>query len=381
MKKADVIIIGAGRAGQTVAERLAASNKTTVLIALPNRPEDYFRDLVTTLASPRPPAAQEPRASNALKITAARVPRFLDARTLDVDGETWTAAHFVIASGSAPLIPNGFEDGKFLTPAEALAHADPRSASVLGAGPLGTALAATLAQRGGLIELVDRGDRLLRKFDRDLSEAVSVWLQSLGVRLRLQTAEKPQDPVVLAAGTVGNTAGFDFAKAGVFVTPERGVAVDEEARTSVPHIFAAGAVTEPLFNLEFEILQAETAAENVVSSFFSRKKIEPGPIPMLLPFAPPFASVGEAETGNEPLNGRMAVVVPFGPWRVKLIGKKKSAELTGAHAFGPGADALILYFNLLMRAGISLQEVAERHHYPGSIAGMAADAVEAWLKR
>jgi hypothetical protein len=56
--------------------------------------------------------------------------------------------------------------------------------------------------------------------------------------------------------------------------------------------------------------------------------------------------------------------VRYGQGLIKLIAKKKSAALVGAHVFGEGAAPLVMYFDLLMRANISLREIEETHHYP-----------------
>ena len=69
-----------------------------------------------------------------------------------------------------------------------------------------------------------------------------------------------------------------------------------------------------------------------------------------------------------------------GDWRIKLVGRKKTTELLGAHLFAPAADAMVLYFDLLMRAAIPLREVTETHHYPSpGISTLAYEAVTAWL--
>ncbi len=366
MNHTEVVIVGAGVAGRLIADRLAERKKQTRLIALNGNPEDYFRNLIETLAGRQPLDRATP---------GSKTCRFIDHRTLQVDDETITADHFVIASGSIPYIPAELQNKRCLLPMDALLmDPAPRAATVLGAGPIGVATAAALAKRGCAVTLLVRGDRILRKIDAELATSVQQWLESLGVRVQPPSTDMPQGPLIVATGTRANIEALDLKKIGAFVTSEGNVAVDEEMRTSTTRAHAAGAATGPIFNLEIENSQAEAVADNIDTVFFMRKRQFPEPFPITLPFETPLASIGETD-GNF-----LSISVPFGPWKVKLVGKKRSTELVGAHAFAPGADALILYFNLLMRAGISLRDVAERAHYPnGAISDMAAEAVSAWL--
>ena len=66
---------------------------------------------------------------------------------------------------------------------------------------------------------------------------------------------------------------------------------------------------------------------------------------------------------------------------VKLVALKRSGLLVGAHLGGSGADLLVLFFDLLMRAEIPLRDVIERHHFPSSpLSDATATAVERWIE-
>lgn len=379
MKKFDVVIIGAGCAGHRVATELA-NEKSVLLIALPGAPEDYFRDLVTALSGQpsRNPAAEFP------SHPAKTPPRFLNSRTVELDGEQIEAKHFVIASGCGPRVPAAYGAKHHVTPLNILnSPASDGAATIVGGGPVGVATAAKLAKQGAKVKLLINSERILPKEDADIASGIQSWLEALGVGIEKTAGMPAVDNVILATGLQPNTAGMDLPKAGVYLAADGAIAVDEEFRTPNHRIHAAGAVTGPVFNLAYEDFQAETIAENIPAAFFNRVKLSPDPIPALIPLDPPFARIGLTETdAMAKRRGVLSLTSLFPGGRIKLVGLKKSTELLGVHIFAPGADALITYFDLIIRAGIQLREVAETHHHaaPGPSA-FAYQAITEWLEK
>jgi pyruvate/2-oxoglutarate dehydrogenase complex dihydrolipoamide dehydrogenase (E3) component len=54
--------------------------------------------------------------------------------------------------------------------------------------------------------------------------------------------------------------------------------------------------------------------------------------------------------------------------------------LLGAHIVAPHAEEMILYFDLALRAGHMIDELAESAHFPGLTYGqLIHQALEAWL--
>ncbi|MCG3205006.1 MAG: Soluble pyridine nucleotide transhydrogenase [Elusimicrobia bacterium] len=380
MKRVDVAIIGAGRSGVKIAEKLSAAQQEVLLLSLPENPEDSFRHFLNAVAG-MPPSA--PLSLPPSAVLAKSPPCFLNAKTLLLNEEEIHAKHFIIASGSWPEIPPDFHGKKFQTPLEVLTSPSPPSEiTIMGAGPVGVGTAARLAHRKCQVTLITSQDRILPQEEPEISAAVQTWLLTLGVHIALEQTDLSKNTGVLAMGLRPNTRGMNLPKAGVYVNPEERIVVDAEMKTPNRHIHAVGPVTGPVFNLAFEDFQADLVSENVLTPFFNRQKLQPEPFPWLLPMDLPLARIGLTETqACAEKRGVLAINHAEGKSHIKLVGRKKTTELLGAHLFGPGMDSLIVYFDLLMRAGIGLREVNERHHMPEpGPARLAQEAIQAWLK-
>ena len=92
--------------------------------------------------------------------------RFVDARTLEVDGRRLTAPHIVIATGGRPLVPAlpgaelGITSDDFFEIAER-----PRRVAVVGSGYIACELAGAFHELGSEVEMFLRKAQVLRQFD------------------------------------------------------------------------------------------------------------------------------------------------------------------------------------------------------------------------
>ncbi len=374
MKKTDVAILGSGRAAQTIADKLRAQKKDVLLIPLPGAPEDYFRNIVESLSTGKP--------SVRMPATTTDTPRFVDTKTLRTGGEEIQAAHYVLASGSEPKLPVEYAGWKSLSPFQALEGTPPRTVTVVGAGPVGIGLTFHLARRGAGVTVLSNRDLILHREEPELAQRVTEDLRSLNVRIENVKQSAESEATVLATGIQPNVVGFGLDKARVYVHPEVRVVVDSELRTSNTRVHALGPVLGPYFNLAYEDYQAQLVAENILAPFFNRQKMFPEAVPSILPFDPPLARIGLLERdAKTKFRDAIAVTVSNERGIIKLVGRKKTTELLGAHIYGKGADALVLYFDLLMRAGIALRDVTEKHHYPSpGTAELAEEAVNKWME-
>ena len=90
-------------------------------------------------------------------------PRFLDARTLEVNGDRVHARHVVVATGTHPVIPDAWESvaDRILTSDTVFDQDDlPRRIAVVGLGPIGLELGQALGMLGLDVHAFGHGDRL-----------------------------------------------------------------------------------------------------------------------------------------------------------------------------------------------------------------------------
>lgn len=216
-------------------------------------------------------------------------PRFLDNHTLDVSGTTLTAKRFIISTGSSPFIPpiDGIDTVPFLTN-DNVWDLDrlPPSMLILGGGPIGTELAQAFARLGTTTTIVEMGEQIMIREDKDLRDRLAGWLAAEGVIIRTGTkavsvtSESGKigltventdhsrgsllaDAILVAVGRKANVDGLGLEQAGVKYS-QKGIAVDEQLRSSAPNIYACGDVAGPYQFSHMAEYQARIAAQNAV---------------------------------------------------------------------------------------------------------------------
>lgn len=194
--------------------------------------------------------------------------RFSDDHTLVVNNRRITASKWVIATGSSAAVPElkGLAEVGYLTNREIFSLEKlPESLTVLGGGPIAMEMAQAFCRLGTRVTVVQRGEQILSREDRDMAdlvmaamavEGVTFYLGSRLVEARRQGDAKEvvfvdsegrgqavaAEEILVAMGRTANVEGCELANTGVEFD-NRGIAVDRRLRTSRNHIFAAGDVT------------------------------------------------------------------------------------------------------------------------------------------
>lgn len=193
----------------------------------------------------------------------------VDGRTVRVNGRTAEGRHVLIATGARPHIPavRGLDSVPYLTSdlltvGEGLELEDlPASLAILGGGYIACELGQMFARFGAKVTIFQRSDRLLSTFEPEIGYALRDVFESEGIDVRTESLvveveprgsgvaavtsngdEVIADRLLVTTGRQPNTEGIGLEQAGVG-TDERGfVVVDDELRTSVPGVWAAGDV-------------------------------------------------------------------------------------------------------------------------------------------
>ena len=123
--------------------------------------------------------------------------RFVAPRFLDVGDTSVTARRFIVATGSAPVVPSipGLDTVPYYTNETLFDSApEPSHLLVLGGGPVGVEMAQAYRRLGAEVTLVEKG-RLLGRDDPELAAIVRASLIADGVTIREKT------PVTAVEGT------------------------------------------------------------------------------------------------------------------------------------------------------------------------------------
>lgn len=311
--------------------------------------------------------------------------RFIDAHTVEVNGERLTAPHVLVATGSRPEVPDvaGAElgitsDGFFELERE------PKRAVVIGGGYIAVELAGLLNSLGSEVSLFLRGDTLLRRFDASLRDTLmeemqknqiniltSVHLQCIerdgeGLTLCIGNGERITgfETVIWATGRRPYTDGLNLETAGVR-TNERGeITVDAFQNTTVPGIYAVGDVTGRLPLTPVAIAAGRRLADRLFGGK-PEARLDYANVPTVVFSHPPIGTVGMTEEEARELYGEAGVKVyqtrftPMyhaltrrrSPTVMKLVTVGEREKIVGCHVIGLFADEIIQGFAVAVKMG------------------------------
>ena len=193
--------------------------------------------------------------------------RFSDAHSVECDGRHYRSERFLIAVGGSPRIPNlpGLEKCSYCTSRSALLlKKPPASLVIIGGGVIAVELGQMYHRLGCRVTILEHGPRLLPTVEPELSGSLQRILEKEGIKVvtdvsfcsldRLgelnvvyaDVAEKRHkytcETLLLAVGTVPATAGIGLDKSGVALDDKGFIITDQQMRSSVDGIWAAGDV-------------------------------------------------------------------------------------------------------------------------------------------
>jgi len=326
-------------------------------------------------------------------------PQFTDKHAVRLNGKTYSAKNWVISTGSSPSLPpiKGLDRTPFVTNREIFSLDQlPESMIILGGGPIGTEMSQAFCRLGTKVTVVNRGDQILGKEDKDMAAAVLEVLKSEGVIFHLDsTIEEVKDlgnrkeviikdktgrishlnaeVILVALGRAANVKGLGLESIGVEIG-SRGIVVDNRLRTSQKHIFAAGDV-----NGGYQFTHAAGYEGGIVVSnaiFRLPRKASYTYLPWCTYSQPELASIGmnektataagiEYSVWSEAFkdNDRsLAEDEPVG--KVKMLLDKKEKPI-GIQILGPHAGDLISEWVAVLNGKVKLATLAGAiHPYP-----------------
>ncbi|MEA4901578.1 NAD(P)/FAD-dependent oxidoreductase [Desulfitobacterium sp.] len=271
IKKSNIVIIGDGIAGYTVASRihsLAPRTKVT-LIGLEKVPlysacalPDYLHGYQARegIFVPELPGIDK------IKLLKGTVVESIDVKQQKVKaGQQWIDYDkLILATGSSALVPPvpgakipGNFTLKSLADVEKIMAWGGRSAVVVGSGAIGVETSMALKERGLDVTLIEMVDRIMpTAFDLQASRILQAAVEKHGVKVLVNEKVMgvegtdqvtgvtttqgtiPSDLVIWAAGVRSNTV--IAQEAGIKTGSLRGIKVDERMQTSEPNVYACG---------------------------------------------------------------------------------------------------------------------------------------------
>ena len=312
---------------------------------------------------------------------------FLDTNTVAVNGESITAAAFIIATGSVVSVPKSIsrsEDAKVITSRELLEMEKvPVSLVVIGGGVVGIEFAYLLNKIGCQVTVIEAMDEILPNMDIEIARAVRQRLAKDGVtfftgamvsditgqKVTFTVNEKKEtvsgEEILMAIGRAPYTGGLGLERIGL--KQERGAIVtDAHLRTNLPNIYAIGDVNGRSMLAHTASYEGEVAVANICGR---DDQVDYDHIPACVYTTPEVACVGLTEAkarelgrsikvGRFPMaaNGRSLVEGDTDGF-VKVILDDKTGEILGVHIFSLHATEIIGGVSALMAAEATVAEV------------------------
>jgi glutathione reductase (NADPH) len=310
--------------------------------------------------------------------------RLAGPTTVAVGGDRYTARYILIAAGGRPIHPAVPGVQHAISSDEAFFLKDlPSSAVIIGGGYIAVEFASIFNGLGVKTTLAYRGKQLLRSFDRDIGIILADEMARKGIDIRLAadvvaiekiahgqivlvTADNQSldcGLVLNATGRGPNTSDLGLETAGVEVTKDGAIVVNENFESSTPSIYAIGdainrvqltpvalaegmAVAEILFGGPV----LEVPYENVPTAVFSHPNV---------------ATVGLSEASARQKYRDIRVFKShFKPLKhnlsgrderamVKLVVDADSDRVLGAHMVGADAGEIIQGLAVAINCGVT----------------------------
>ena len=318
--------------------------------------------------------------------------RFVAPRFLEVGGTSVTARRFIVATGSAPVVPPvaGLEAVPYFTNETLFDLApEPRHLLVLGGGPIGVEMAQAYRRLGARVTLFE-ASRLLGRDDPELADIVRARLIEDGVTVHEETpvsaAEASADGgvaltcgagesscriggshLLVATGRRPNLGDLGLEDAGVAIV-DGAPLVDSRLRTTNRRIYAMGDVVGPYRFTHMASYHARIVLMNALFRLPVRARYDA--VPWVTYTDPELAHVGMSEAAARAAGHELRILrFPFAEndraiaegatqGLVKVVATRRGRVL-GASIAGAHAGELILPWVLAVQHRIGIGKLAQ----------------------
>lgn len=311
--------------------------------------------------------------------------KFVDANTVEVNGEKYTAKHILIATGGRPSIPDvpgaelGIDSNGFFELQE-----QPKRVAVVGAGYIAVELAGVLHSLGSETHLVVRKESPLRSFDPMLIDSLVEQMAEDGLTLHTQSIPKQVsknndgsihiqfengsslevDCLIWAIGREPATDNINLQAAGVETDSRGYIKVDEFQNCSTTGIYAVG---DNIGKVDLTPVAVKTGRQ-LSERLFNNKpeaKMDYEMVPTVVFSHPPIGTIGLTEPqaiekyGQENINvynsGFAAMYTAITSHRqmtrMKLICTGPEERVVGLHGIGYAMDEILQGFGVAIKMG------------------------------
>ncbi len=318
---------------------------------------------------------------------------FIDDKTLEVDGEQYTADHIVIATGGRPIVPSDIEgaehgltsDGFF----EELDEVQPKKIVVVGGGYIALEFAMLMNGLGSDVSVLHQGWPVMEGFDSMIQTNLRRQMEADGIDLNddgiIEKIEKVANnnltihfkdgsqidnvnALIWAIGRLPNTDNLGIENTRVELDKRGMIVVDDEEKTTTDGIYAIGDIIGKAPLTPVAIAAGRRLGDRLYGGKPDRKMSYDN-IATVMFTHPPIGTIGmseekaRAEYGDEiktyktefvPLYHQMTHNKVKTAMKLVVLGEEE--KIIGCHIMGLGADEMLQGFAVAIRMGATKQD-------------------------
>ena len=323
--------------------------------------------------------------------------KFKSNNEIEINEVVISAKNILIATGSSSMIPliPGINDVNYLTNIEALElDTKPESMIVIGGRALGLEFAQMFSRFGTKVTILQRNKRLIPNEEPEISDSLRQYLEEEGITIHtgveIKSAIKQDKKTIvsfyldgnkqevsatellLATGRSPNTKDLGLENTDVKLSSKGTVIVNNEMRTNVSHIFAAGDVIgEPML----ETVAAKEGNIVAINAFFGeQKKMDFDAVPRAIFTSPQVASVGISERESmEKFSScscrtllmedvPKALVVGKTKGLIKMVVHPQTQQILGVHMLSDLAADIIHEATIAVKHKLTINDIIDTVH-------------------
>jgi len=312
---------------------------------------------------------------------------FVDEKVIRLkeSGEKITSDTIVVAAGSRPFVPpiNGTEEVDYWVSTDALnPDYQPESIIMVGGGYISMELAHFYDAMGTDVTILERGDRVLKREDEEISEKITeIADERYELELNVSATEIMErdgrkivktetgngeekefsgDEILFATGRVPNSDSLNVEEAGIETTERGFVKTDSKMRTNVEGIYSLGDIADNWMFKHSANHEAEIVYKNIVTG--DQHELNYGEMPHAVFTSPRIAGIGRTEQeledeGEEYITATydyadtgMGMAMKEDDGFVKVLASEEG-DILGCHIIGPDASQQIHEVLVAIRAG------------------------------
>lgn len=312
--------------------------------------------------------------------------KFVDAKTVEVNGEHITADHILIATGGRPIMPDvkgaeyGIDSDGFFALTE-----QPKRVAIAGAGYIAVEVAGVLRSLGSEVDLYVRQHKPLRSFDHSITNLLLEVFEQDGIRLHTHSQieevtkndddsltirladgnEKTVDCLIWAVGREPSTDTINLEVTGVKTNSAGKIKVDKFQNTNVDGIYAVGDIIENSIDLTPVAIAAGRRLSERLFNNKPNEHLDYSLVPTVIFTHPPIGTIGLSEIqaieqyGKDDIKCYTSTFTPMYSavtqhrqrCTMKLVCLGEEEKVIGLHGIGFGVDEMIQGFAVAIKMG------------------------------